>query len=448
MSQTGETNGAQIAASVPNKKLKLRRKKIIQWIVIGLLFGGAIYLIYWGITRKKDPAKYPKKVRFGFCVAAPNEGGTMVMDFKQFPKGMVDHFWNWKKEATTVSVAATYNIDMNATEFLPMIWGLEKAAASQNSFKTIMLWNEPDMVGNCLKPLAAAICDNDAKPPNPATSSGYWLTEGAYGCIQTIATTCDNDNNGVFEIISANIIDVIKHTDKAVEIILPAMSQHAKGDCVAYFDNGIPVSTAYPPKCGENNDKECVCNGWLSLLKDAMLKTDNGKLAWKRARAISIHAYYPKAHYVKLKILSFLKVFEDDVRDGKVLWLTETAFVDKKGQGEEKVPYIKRAAEFARDLLHRETVDPSVTCSIFPDNSFTFTGALPGLLETKEFEFNGRNLCWRDHGLELVSWFALENFSSFGTGCNGVVIPEEIYSSPLDLGQTPNELFKGIFNQT
>ena len=65
MSQTGETNGAQIAASVPNKKLKLRRKKIIQWIVIGLLFGGAIYLIYWGITRKKDPAKYPKKVRFG-----------------------------------------------------------------------------------------------------------------------------------------------------------------------------------------------------------------------------------------------------------------------------------------------------------------------------------------------------------------------------------------------
>ena len=138
MSQTGETNGAQIAASVPNKKLKLRRKKIIQWIVIGLLFGGAIYLIYWGITRKKDPAKYPKKVRFGFCVAAPNEGGTMVMDFKQFPKGMVDHFWNWQKEATIVSVAATYNIDMNhdnATEFLPHDMGLRQATGLSKFFQ-------------------------------------------------------------------------------------------------------------------------------------------------------------------------------------------------------------------------------------------------------------------------------------------------------------------------
>ena len=121
--------------------------------------------------------------------------------------------------------------------------------------------------------------------------------------------------------------------------------------------------------------------------------------------------------------------------------------MDKKVQGETKVPYIKRAAEFARDLLHRQTTTTDI-CPIFPGNFFEFTGALPGLLETKEFEFNGRNLCWRDHGLELVSWFALEQFSSFETGCNGVGVPEDIFSSPLDLGKTPNELFKGIFNQT
>ena len=326
-----------------------------------------------------------------------------------------------------------------------MIWGLENQANSQNSFKNIMLWNEPDMVGNCLIP-ASSVCDDQATPPNPATSSGYWIAGGAYGCIQPIAT-CDNINNGVFETISANIIIVINNTHKNVEITLPAMSQHAQGECMAYTSDPTNVKQ-YPPKCGQDGGVDCVCNGWLSLLKAAMQQTDNGKLAWKRTRAISIHAYYPKAHYIKLKILSFLKVFEDDVREGKVLWLTETAFVDKLQDKETKEQYIKRAAEFARDLLHRETQDPGSSCPIFPNNFFTFTGALPGLLEPTKFEFNGKTMCWGDHGLELVSWFAIDTFKNFNTGCDNVVLPEDIYSSPFDSDSTPNELFKGIFNQT
>ena len=125
-----------------------------------------------------------------------------------------------------------------------------------------------------------------------------------------------------------------------------------------------------------------------------------------------------------------------------------TAFVDKLQDKETKEQYIKRAAEFARDLLHRETKDPGSSCPIFPNNFFTFTGALPGLLEPTKFEFNGNTMCWGDHGLELVSWFAIDKFENFNTGCDNVVLPEDIYSSPFDSGSTPNELFKGIFNQT
>jgi hypothetical protein len=255
-----------------------------------------------------------------------------------------------------------------------------------------------------------------------------------------------------FDFLAQNVTKVIDSSSDSLRIVLPAMSQHASGSCNAYDSEGIPAdgTIEYPPKCGVLKNDECICNGWLSFLKSSMLKTTQGERAWKRANAISIHAYYPYAHYVKLKILSFLNVFKDDVANGKMISLTEVAYVNKKGAQSTKEDYLKAAAEFARDLLHRDTSMPDAPCpTLFPLPSFVYAGQLPGLLQDTSFKFNDNNLRWSKHGLALVSWFALDTFKSFTTGCNLVEAPEDIHSSPLDKNGdgtfTKNVLFDGIF---
>jgi hypothetical protein len=221
------------------------------------------------------------------------------------------------------------------------------------------------------------------------------------------------------------------------------MSQNSSGTCNAYktdFDsNGMPLPLTGPPnKC---NGVGCACDGWLSLLKSAALNGNSDQQNWwnDTVKIISIHAYYKYSHHVKSKILDYMTTFKDDMAKGKKIWLTEVAYVSTLSDN-----YLQESADFAKSLLYTDTSGSSIpACSGI---GFDIpTGDLPGLLTNTPFLFNGVSASWFDHGLTCVTWFCVETWPNFPTGCNGVTTTGNITSYPFDANGNPNVLYKSLF---
>ena len=84
-------------------------------------------------------------------------------------------------------------------------------------------------------------------------------------------------------------------------------------------------------------------------------------------------------------------------------------------------------------------------CSDVPFNSHR---KLPGLMTTEKFDMNGKSGTWKEHGLTMVTWFAVQNWPSFPAGCNGVLsgTTETITSFPYETdNKTRTEIYYGLF---
>ena len=99
---------------------------------------------------------------------------------------------------------------------------------------------------------------------------------------------------------------------------------------------------------------------------------------------------------------------------------------------------------FAFNLLHTST--DGTLDNDCPDVTFNYEGVLPGLLTTDKFDFNGTNGSWKEHGLAFVTWFAVQQWPNFPTGCNGVTTISDITSFPFESDlKTRTELYYGLF---
>ena len=109
--------------------------------------------------------------------------------------------------------------------------------------------------------------------------------------------------------------------------------------------------------------------------------------------------------------------------------------------------YIQESANFATSLLYANT-NPSSIPSDCDDRNFVLPNAdLPGLLTTTPFLFNGKTASWFDHGLTCVTWFCVDSWANFRTGCNGVnsTGEDKITSFPFNTDGLPNALYNSLF---
>jgi hypothetical protein len=445
----------------------------ILYIVLGIIsFIFIGFALYFLIIKKKPYTCSPENCRLGTCVnnvctkasdkspmfglaLETNTTNIQIIDLSKL-KGKITCFWNWKNILTDEQLLAQYNWtkDLNI-QFLPMLWGSNNPVDLPDNYNYVMLSNEPDMIGGCKDPNVTP-CGGS----NPATSSGYWISNGDYGCFSSNMTTsnqkCEPKTiinippKNTFTYLIENFITQCGRLKQGTIVVSPAMSQNATGDCDAYqteFNGDLPVSHT-PNTC---SGKGCVCHGWLSLLKAAALNGNNDrhKKWWNDTlKIISIHAYYKYSHHVKNKILQYMDEFKDDIAKGKEIWLTEVAYVSEKDDDAHIPEYIKESAEFAKTLLYENSIYNKIPAC----NDVTFISDakrdLPGLLTTTPFLFNGKIASWFDHGLTCVTWFCVEIWANFLTGCNGVnpTNSKLISSYPFESDHTtPNELFYSLF---
>jgi hypothetical protein len=424
-------------------------KKILLYILIPLFLLLLIGIIIYIVThRSTSPPGAKSAVMFG--LALQNSTDNAVIDLTKL-KGKITCFWNWAASLDEKQAKTQYNWDKTLNiQFLPMLWSstAKDIISFVSDYNYLMLSNEPDMIGGCVGDTwDDGVCHD-------ATSSGYWVTTGEYGCFTptSVSTECTvnsivktpNDGNTFIKLVD-NFIDQCSKVSPNVIVVSPVMSQNASGSCNTYqtaFDtNGLPVDTKSPPhKCGENG---CVCNGWLLLLRAAALNgTDAQKRWWNdTVKIISIHAYYKYSHHVKSKLLDYMTVFKDDMAKGKKIWLTEVAYVSTTSTN-----YLQETADFAKSLLYTNTNGNSIS-PVCPDVSFNIPGDLPGLLTTTPFLFNGVTASWFDHGLTCVTWFCVKKWPNFPTGCNRVTDTNigNITSYPFDDDGSPNVLYKSLF---
>ena len=419
---------------MPDKKFPGWGIAVIVFVVLALLGLGG-WLIWYFFFRAETP-------EFGLALVE-NKGEKRVIDL-QLLEGKIDSFWNWQIDNSVEDFKTMYNWDSDSKiKFLPMLWGPNDSRPAKLELKALMLANEPDMVGGCVgEPWPDTLCKT-------ATSSGYWLKDGAYGCFgNTIYNDCTVDNlsnnkSNTFKYLVRQFIRQCADLPDSCKIASPAMAQNARGTCPAYpstKEDGTPPTPEDPQIPGKCKESECSCNGWLSLLKKTAMDMGlDGQKWWKRLDAISIHAYYRKAHHVKSKIIDYMRVFKEDKKE---IWLTEVAYVDELA-GKTKVEYITEAAKFARELLYASTNSADAVCD---EVVFNYPIPLPGLLTNEKFDLDGVMGTWRQHGLTLVTWFAVNGFPNFPTGCNKVRTAEMIWSFPFeDDLKTPNELYRALF---
>jgi hypothetical protein len=390
---------------------------------------------------------------FGLALQT-NTTNTQIIDLAKL-KGKITCFWNWKSFISVEQLKIQYNWsqDLNM-QFLPMLWGSITDATLPSDYNYVMLSNEPDMIGGCVD--SSVTSCSDVAGGSPATSSGHWIHNGDYGCFTDgdLIKECTPDSiiksgdKNTFSYLIDKFIDQCENLKPNTIVVSPAMSQNATGGtCQAYktqfgIDN-LPIADANPTKL--------TCTGWLSLLKTAALSTQSSQAHkdwWNNTlKVISIHAYYKYSHHVKNKILEYMNEFKDDIDNGKQIWLTEVAYVSTQNSDTDSGmnTYIQESADFAKTLLYANSSDSSIpiTCS---DRTFVLPGVdLPGLLTTTPFLFNGKTASWFNHGLTCVTWFCVENWDNFTTGCNGVVPPvQSITSYPFTDGK-PNALYNSLF---
>ncbi len=431
-------------------------RKILLYILIPLfllLIGIIIYIV---THRSTSPPPGSKAVMFG--LALQNSTDNAIIDLTKL-KGKITCFWNWTALLEEDQAKIQYNWDKTLNiQFLPMLWSSDPknvVGLVTGGFNYLMLSNEPDMIGGCVGdpyPDGSGTCQ-------VATSSGYWVSTGEYGCFTSdtnqkectvdnvIKSTTTSDGNSFSTIIN-NFITQCKTLPPNVIVVSPVMSQNASGTCNVYLnkdkDGNIPTDykkNGYPPHtCDE---KGCVCNGWLLLLRTAALNGTDAQKSWwnDTVKIISIHAYYKYSHHVKSKLLDYMTVFKDDMAKGKKIWLTEVAYVSTTSTN-----YLQETADFAKSLLYTNT-NGSLINPPCPDVTFNIPGDLPGLLTTTPFLFNGVTASWFDHGLTCVTWFCVKKWPNFLTGCNGVTDTNigNITSYPFDDDGSPNVLYKSLF---
>ena len=420
-------------------------RKILLYILIPLfllLIGIIIYIVTHRSTSPQPPGA-KSTVMFG--LALQNSTDKAIIDLTKL-KGKITCFWNWAASLDEKQAKTQYNWDKTLNiQFLPMLWTstAKDTISFVSDYNYLMLSNEPDMIGGCVgDPWPNGVCHD-------ATSSGYWVTTGEYGCFTEGSNAeCNEksilvkDDKNTFIKLVDNFIDQCSKVSPNVIVVSPVMSQNASGSCNTYQtmfdDKGFPVNTGQPPhKCGENG---CVCNGWLLLLRAAALSGTKEQKSWwnDTVKIISIHAYYKYSHHVKSKLLDYMTVFKDDMSKGKKIWLTEVAYVSTVSDN-----YLQESADFAKSLLYINTNGGSIP--ICKDVSFNISGDLPGLLTTTPFLFNGVTASWFDHGLTCVTWFCVKTWPNFPTGCNGVTNTGNITSYPFDSDGSPNVLYKSLF---
>lgn len=432
-------------------------KKILLFIIIPFLLLIIIGIIIY-IVKHNSHSKQ-KKVMFGLALKTTDD--TRIIDLSKL-KGKITCFWNWKSMLTVEQLQKQYNWsqDLNI-QFLPMLWGSITEAALPSSYNYVMLSNEPDMIGGCVNPNITTSC-SDTDEGSQATSSGYWINNGDYGCFTdnmssnspppcTTDTITKAGDKNTFSYLIDKFISQCENFNPNAIVVSPAMSQNAIGPCDAYqtiFDGDVPASiTTAPNKCTVGSaTKGCTCNGWLSLLKAAALAGTPKQTNWwnNTLKIISIHAYYKYSHHVKNKILQYMDEFKDDIRKGKEIWLTEVAYVSTNYTSDNMKTYIKDSADFATTLLYAN----SIYSTILPCSEVKFISDaqkdLPGLLTTTPFLFNGKTASWFDHGLTCVTWFCVNSWSNFETGCNGVTKSVPITSFPFN-NDEPNALYYSLF---
>ena len=177
-----------------------------------------------------------------------------------------------------------------------------------------------------------------------------------------------------------------------------------------YRCNGFPIikkDGECKSQCGEDDKgkwRNCMCNGWLNLLKNADINNWNSSF-----NIINIHAYHYFAHIVKLKILATILVFKDDIDKGKKIWLTETACIYRSGKFITQLFWNETGIKDCKDnVADATTVADSYQTSMNKHNSNTrvkIPNKLPGLRETRKFNFLGKNGTWFDHGFGAVTYF-------------------------------------------
>lgn len=371
-------------------------------------------------------------------------------------KGKITCFWNWTSFTPKTDLGTLYNWseDLNI-QFLPMLWSCVTSSSTlPQTYNYLMLSNEPDMIGGCIN--LSKVCSGSGE--GAATSSGYWINNGDYGCFSnTPESNCSPDNintivNNTFSYIIDKFIDQCTESAKIQPnaiIVSPAMSQNATGQCNVYktdFRNGLPLPLdgKAPSLC---DNEGCTCNGWLSILKKVALSKQSRQAQkdwWNNTlKVISIHAYYKYSHHVKNKILEYMDEFKDDIDNGKQIWLTEVAYVSTIT---DKDTYIKESADFAKTLLYANSIYSTILeckdINFIPDAKKD----LPGLLTTTPFLFNGKTASWFDHGLTCVTWFCVDDWGNFLTGCNGVNPSnlKPITSFPFT-NKEPNALYNSLF---
>lgn len=210
----------------------------------------------------------------------------------------------------------------------------------------------------------------------------------------------------------------------------PGTPANCQSKCGTTNCNGIalykPTGTAecqdscwFTDSSGKKHN-QCICNGWLSLVKNADSKW------WDNTDIINIHCYSRFAHAVKLHLLEYIFIFYDSivqrrfvngkttiVKHGKELWLTEVACIYSKNESSNS---IKVTTQFVNDLLWNDTTIDSITCNT-DYKKYDIPDKLPGLRTNTAFTYKGISASWYEHGFGALTWFTANNFAGFNTGC-------------------------------
>lgn len=174
-------------------------------------------------------------------------------------------------------------------------------------------------------------------------------------------------------------------------------------------------------QCGtsDNPQQECRCNGWLDLIKKSNPQSDY----WNSVDIINIHGYHYKAHMIKLRILLTIAVFQDDVKKGKKIWLTETACIYKPEiicqNNNNQSKGVKENIIYVNELFWLETdatltlikdcasdIITNINALVHSESNINLNTKLPGLRSSTKFNFNGQYGSWYDHGFEAITYFS------------------------------------------
>jgi hypothetical protein len=200
-----------------------------------------------------------------------------------------------------------------------------------------------------------------------------------------------------------------------------------------YRCNGFPIikkDGKCESQCGVDENgrwRDCRCNGWLDLLKHANSEIHE---YWNNGfDIINIHGYHYFAHIIKLRILATILVFKDDIKNGRKIWLTETACIYDSGKDLDKCTSadtkgIEHNVNFINQLFWQETSiedckDSSVNADAtsvarsyqdamtkYNNETVEIPPKLPGLRSKKGFDFlDIKQQPWFNHGFEAVTFF-------------------------------------------